>query len=89
MALDKRGVNPLLLQQGKEVKWKLRLLSLQGVWGKRPRDCLTVLVPIKIAGHLQNRLKTEAGDSSVPLSIQDPRHLASSFLAFHLHVPAL
>lgn len=48
-----------------------------------------VLVPTKIAGHLQNRLKTEVGDSSVPLSIQDPRHLASSFLAFHLHVHAL
>lgn len=62
---------------------------MQGLWGKRLRDYLMVSVPTKIAGHLQSRLKTEAGDSSVPLSIQDPRHLAGSFLAFHLHVHAL
>ena len=43
-----QGLNPglphcrstlyLLSRQGKEYKWKLRLLNLQGVWGKRLRD---------------------------------------------------
>ena len=60
-----------------------------GVGQEIERLCLMVFVPTKTPGHLRSRLKTEAGDGSAPLSAQDPRHLACSFLAFHLHVHAL
>ena len=62
---------------------------MQGVWGKRLRDFASwswFLLRHQVICGADFRLKLETAQHP---STQGPRHLAGSFLAFHLHVHAL